>query len=151
MNVPALAEAEDLRARVEQAGVRLTAQRRKVLEELSQERDDATAQKLHRRLVSRGERLGLATVYRALESFVEAGLVDELSHQATERCYRVCRSDEHHHHLVCSSCHRVVELTDCRVAEWVERAAADLGFTATRHELEVSGLCDECRRAGTRA
>ena len=142
---------KNLTGRLEHLGLRLTTQRRRVLDELLQEPDDATAQELHSRLRERGERVGLATVYRALEAFVEAGLVDELSHRPDERCYRACRSAAHHHHLVCSSCHRVVELTDCEVTDWVQRAAAGLGFTAIDHRLEVSGLCAECRRSGSRA
>lgn len=135
---------EGLTARLADAGIRPTRQRLRVLEELAREADDATAQALHRRLVDRGERIGLATVYRALGAFAEAGLIDELPHSQTEACYRLC-SAGHHHHLVCSGCHRVVELTDCRLEDWLSRAAAAEGFVPTSHRLEVVGLCGRCR------
>ena len=126
------------------AGVRTTAQRATVLAELAAERDDVTAQELHERLRARGERLGLATVYRTLRLLAEAGVVDVLSHHAGELCYRWC-GDEHHHHLLCSECHRVVELIDCELEPWLERVSREHGFVTTGHRLEVSGFCPDCR------
>lgn len=126
------------------AGMRATAQRATVFAELAAERDDVTAQELHERLRARGERLGLATVYRTLRLLAEAGVVDVLSHHAGELCYRWC-GDEHHHHLLCSECHRVVELVDCELAPWLERVSREHGFVTTGHRLEVSGVCADCR------
>lgn len=126
------------------AGVRATAQRATVLAELAAERDDVTAQELHERLRARGERLGLATVYRTLRLLAGAGVVDALSHHAGELCYRWC-GDEHHHHLLCSECHRVVELVDCELDPWLERVSREHGFVTTGHRLEVSGVCADCR------
>ena len=125
-------------------GVRPTGQRVHVLAELMRERDDVTAQALHARFRSRGERIGLATVYRTLTLLAGAGAVDALSHHRGELCYRWC-GDAHHHHLVCSSCHRVVEVGDCELDAWLDRVATDHGFVATGHRLEVAGLCADCR------
>jgi Fur family transcriptional regulator, ferric uptake regulator len=127
-----------------EAGVRHTRQRVRVLSELMGERDDVTAQELHERLRSGGERLGLATVYRTLGLLAEAGVIDALSHRPGELCYRWC-GQGHHHHLVCSSCHRVVELADCELDPWLERISRAHGFITTGHRLEVSGLCGACR------
>jgi Fur family transcriptional regulator, ferric uptake regulator len=126
------------------AGVRPTRQRVRVLDELMGERDDVTAQELHERLRSSGEKLGLATVYRTLGLLAEAGVIDALSHRPGELCYRLC-GPGHHHHLVCSSCHRVVELADCELDPWLERISQAHGFVTTGHRLEVSGLCPACR------
>ncbi len=127
-----------------EAGVRPTRQRVRVLDELMGERDDVTAQELHDRLRSGGEKLGLATVYRTLGLLAEAGVIDSLSHRPGELCYRWC-GQGHHHHLVCSSCHRVVELADCELDPWLERISRTHGFVTTGHRLEVSGLCAACR------
>jgi Fur family ferric uptake transcriptional regulator len=127
-----------------EAGLRPTRQRVRVLGELMGERDDVTAQELHERLRSGGERLGLATVYRTLGLLAEAGVIDALSHRPGELCYRWC-GQGHHHHLVCSSCHRVVELADCELDPWLERISGAHGFVTTGHRLEVSGLCGACR------
>jgi Fur family transcriptional regulator, ferric uptake regulator len=114
-----------------------------VLDELAREPNDATAQQLHRRLRSRRDKIGLATVYRALGAMSEAGVVDALSH-GSETCYRLC-GEGHHHHLVCERCHRVIELSGCPANPWIERAAGEAGFVATGHRLEVRGLCAGCR------
>ena len=127
-----------------EAGVRPTRQRVRVLTELMGERDDVTAQELHDRLRAGGERLGLATVYRTLGLLAEAGVIDSLSHRPGELCYRWC-GQGHHHHLVCSSCHRVVELADRELDPWLERISRAHGFVTTGHRLEVSGLCAACR------
>src|SRR6266511_1133740 len=87
-------------------GVRPTKQRLLVLETLAAEPHDATAQEIHARLRDQGEKVGLATVYRALAVLKERDVVDELAHRTGESCYRLC-SPGHHHHLVCSRCHRV--------------------------------------------
>ena len=112
--------------------------------ELRAEGDDVTAQELHARLRKRGEPLGLATVYRTLTLLADEGAIDVLSHHPGELCYRWCGED-HHHHLTCSRCHRVVELGDCELERWLERLSAEHGFVATGHTLEVAGLCANCR------
>ena len=127
-----------------ESGLRSTRQRATVLAELLAEPDDVTAQQLHERLRARGERLGLATVYRTLDLLAEEGVVDALSHRPGELCYRLC-GEGHHHHLTCSSCHQVVELDECELEPWLERISEAHGFVTTGHRLEVAGLCGDCR------
>lgn len=129
--------------RLSAAGIKPSRTRVAVLEELARESNDATAQQLHRRLLSRKKRIGLATVYRALGAMSEAGVVDALPH-GSETCYRLC-GEGHHHHLVCDGCHRVIELSGCPANAWIDRAAGRAGFVATGHRLEVRGLCSGCR------
>src|ERR671937_779999 len=136
----------DLTARLAGAGVRPTRQRLLVLETLAAEPHDATAHEIHARLREADERVGLATVYRALSALKQGGVVDELSHRSGESCYRLC-TPGHHHHLVCSSCHRVEELEDCEIDAWVARASRAHGFRPASHVVEVVGLCAECRAA----
>jgi Fur family ferric uptake transcriptional regulator len=133
-----------LRERLTAKGVRATPGRLLVLDVLAAERDDATAQEIHRRLRERGEPVGLATVYRTLAVLAERGVVDVLAHHRGESCYRLC-GDEHHHHLVCTVCHRVVELEECELDPWIDELAATHGWKAGEHRLEISGLCEECR------
>jgi Fur family transcriptional regulator, ferric uptake regulator len=127
-------------------GVRPTRQRLLVLETLAAEPHDATAQEIHARLRDRGERVGLATVYRALAVLREKEVVDELVHNPGETCYRLC-SPGHHHHLVCSSCHRVEELEGCEIDSWVAKASKRHGFQHASHTVEVVGVCSDCLAA----
>src|SRR5438046_9560485 len=109
----------ELSTRLDRAAVRPTRQRVLVLEALASEEHDATAQEIYARLRRRGERVGLATVYRTLSLLSERGVVDELAHRPSETCYRVC-SPGPPHHLVCSECRRVEELGSCDREPWVD-------------------------------
>jgi Fur family transcriptional regulator, ferric uptake regulator len=135
---------QDLSGLLERHDVRATPRRLEVLGELAQERDDVTAQQLWSRLRERDSRAGLATVYRTLALLSEKGVVDVLSHHGGEQCYRLC-GDEHHHHLLCEKCHRVVEIQECGLDDWVAAAAKQHGFVATDHRVEITGLCADCR------
>jgi Fur family ferric uptake transcriptional regulator len=139
-----MAPAEQAAAFLNENGIRATPQRVFVLEELAREENDATAAQIYERLRRRGTNIGLATVYRTLAILHEHGAVDTLAHHAGELCYRLC-AEAHHHHLVCTGCHRVVELRDCDLEPWVKRSARRHGFTATGHQVEIVGLCADCR------
>ncbi|HZU20054.1 MAG TPA: Fur family transcriptional regulator [Gaiellaceae bacterium] len=129
------------------AGLRPTRHRVAVLDELALEPNDVTAQELWQRLRARGGSVvGRATVYRALAAMREHRVIDAFAHHDGELCYRVC-TNQHHHHLVCRECHRVVELVGCDVGDWVARAGRRHGFAALEHELELSGVCADCRAA----
>ncbi len=134
----------DLAERLTRKGVRATPRRLEVLTELARERDDVTAQELWSRLRKRDSRTGLATVYRTLALLSDAGVVDVFSHHAGEQCYRLC-GDEHHHHLLCERCHRVVEVEGCNLDEWLDGVAQRYGFVTTDHRVEISGFCADCR------
>jgi Fur family ferric uptake transcriptional regulator len=137
----------NLHGRLTDKGIRSTSRRLRVLEVLSEEPGDATAQEIYARLRDQGEGIGLATVYRTLALLSESGVIDALAHRPGEMCYRLC-DEGHHHHLLCSRCHRVVELADCELDPWLDRVANDHGFVATDHRLEVTGVCADCRLSG---
>lgn len=141
-------EHDTTEGRLRRHGLRATPQRVAVLEELLREDNDVTAQELYDRLRGGRKRIGLATVYRTLDALAQAGVIEPLAHFRDALCYRVCRAG-HHHHLVCSECHSIAELRDCTLEEPLARAAAQQGFVATGHHLEVSGVCAAC--AGARA
>ena len=136
---------ETSEAQLRAHGLRATPQRLSVLVELSREPNDVTAQQLYDRLRKGGNRIGMATVYRTLDALAEAGIIEPLAHFRDVLCYRVCR-EGHHHHLVCSQCHSIGELRGCDLEEPLARAAAEHGFVATGHHLEVVGVCAACGR-----
>ncbi|MGI8718868.1 MAG: Fur family transcriptional regulator [Lapillicoccus sp.] len=109
-----------------------------------QDRDDFTsAQDLHARLRAAGSPVGLATVYRTLQTMAADGEVDMLRTDDGEAVYRQC-STGHHHHLVCRRCGRTVEVEGPAVERWAERVSAEHGFTDVRHVLEIVGTCAGC-------
>jgi Fur family ferric uptake transcriptional regulator len=104
-----------------------------------------SAQDLHAMLRSRGERVGLTTVYRTLQSLADAGDLDVMRPPGGEHLYRRC-SDGHHHHLVCRSCGATVEVLGPTVETWADRMAAEHGYTDVAHTLEIFGTCPACKR-----
>ncbi|MCL2653186.1 MAG: transcriptional repressor [Propionibacteriaceae bacterium] len=108
-----------------------------------------TAQQIHNKLAERGEKVGLATVYRTLAVLVETGGLDAIHAHGTganppEWSYRRC-STQHHHHLTCRRCGRTVEIAAPPIENWAAYMASTHGYTAIEHVIEVSGLCPTCQ------
>ncbi|GAB3239434.1 Fur family transcriptional regulator [Kineococcus gypseus] len=125
---------------------RSTRQRSAVSALLDEAQAFLSAQELHARLRARGDSVGLATVYRALQALAEDGDVDVLRTDDGEAVYRRC-STGHHHHLVCRSCGRTVEVEGPQVEAWARRTGAEHGFTQVEHVVEVFGVCAPCSAA----
>ena len=123
--------------------VRTTRQRTAVVAALADSSAFLSARDLHAVLVSRGERVGLATVYRTLAALSASGEVDVIVRDDGESAYRQC-SESHHHHLVCRGCGRTIEITGPAVESWASAEATRHGFTEVRHTLEITGLCGGC-------
>jgi Fur family ferric uptake transcriptional regulator len=104
-----------------------------------------SAQELHAMLRQRGDRVGLTTVYRTLQGMADSGEVDVMRPPGGEHLYRRC-SEGHHHHLVCRSCGRAVEVAGPAVESWASRVAADHGYADVSHTLEIFGTCPDCAR-----
>ncbi len=105
--------------------------------------DFRTASQIHEDLRKVGDRMGLATVYRALQAMEEAGEVDMLRRPDGEAAYRKC-SNGHHHHLVCRNCGAAEEIAAEVVEIWAAEVANRHGFTNVAHEVELYGLCADC-------
>ena len=101
----------------------------------------ASAQDIHAALRELGTPIGLATVYRALQSMVDDGELDALRTDEGETVYRRCGTS-HHHHLVCRECGRTIEVEEPSVERWASRVAAQQGFSDVSHTLEIFGTCD---------
>jgi Fur family ferric uptake transcriptional regulator len=123
--------------------VRNTRQRTAVRDLLADCEGFHSAQDLHAILRERGERVGLTTVYRTLQGLADAGEIDVMRPPGGEHLYRRC-SQGHHHHLVCRSCGRTVEVEGPAVETWAERVAGKHGFSDVSHTMEIFGTCPEC-------
>jgi Fur family ferric uptake transcriptional regulator len=102
-----------------------------------------TAQQIHEELRRRGDRIGLTTVYRTLQAMADSGELDAIRTGDGETAYRRC-SDGHHHHLVCRSCGRTVEVSGPAVERWASAVAEQHGFRDVSHDLEIFGTCETC-------
>lgn len=125
---------------------RVTRQRVAIADVLSQTDEFRSAQQLHEALRDGGDAIGLATVYRTLQALADQGEVDVLRAADGEVLYRQCERREHHHHLVCRSCGRTVEVDGPSVEVWAEQIGASHGFADIDHTLELVGTCKDCAR-----
>jgi Fur family transcriptional regulator, ferric uptake regulator len=135
---------------LEGAGLKRTRQRLAILRSVPGEGRPVTAQDLYARLRHSRGSPGLATVYRTLRSLAEAGVLRTFPAGEGEIAYRRCEPG-HHHHLICDRCGRVLEIPSCEVEEWAAAVAARRGFTASRHQADIFGLCDSCRATARRS
>ena len=123
---------------------RMTRQRAAVLELLGDTQEFRSAQQIHDDLTARGNSIGLATVYRNLQTLAERGDVDVMR-IGEENLFRRCGGSGHHHHLVCRSCGSTVELQGVAIERWVREIVDQTGFTDIDHTFEMTGLCARCR------
>ena len=128
-------------------GERTTKQRTAVMEVLEATNEFTSAKDLYHELRERGEKIGLTTVYRTLQSLADIDAVDALHPPSGETLYRQCNSDHHHHHLVCTKCGRTEEIDGGPIESWAKEKAAGHGFALTGHEAEIFGICAACQSA----
>jgi Fur family ferric uptake transcriptional regulator len=127
------------------AGLAVTAPRRAVYGVLVGRDRPVGAGEVFDRLRASGSRLGLASVYRVLRSFADAGIVHVFAGE--EQRYRICAPDPHAH-LVCEECGRVIERPADTVRGWLAAAREDAGFVANVERSDVYGLCGRCLPGG---
>ncbi|MCL3860606.1 Fur family transcriptional regulator [Actinotalea sp. K2] len=129
---------------------RMTRQRSAVADVLDAVEDFRSAQQLHEILRDRGEGVGLATVYRTLQSLADGGEVDVLRTADGESVYRRCVRRGHHHHLMCRVCGATVEIDGPSVETWAAQMGAQHGFEDIDHTMELFGTCARCAAEGHR-
>lgn len=115
----------------------------KVLTTLERVGGFASAQEVFQKLERDGDRIGLTTVYRALQSLLNDQIVDVLRRDDGEAIYRLC-GDSHHHHLVCKNCGETVEIEGGAIEKWALATAEKHGFRDIGHTAEIFGLCSNC-------
>lgn len=123
---------------------RVTKQRVTIMNFLSEQKEFLSAQNIHDLLKSSGETIGLATVYRTLQSLSEAEQIDAIRSNDGEILYRKCDLEEHHHHLVCKSCGTIVEISGEVFENWITEVAAEYNFSRIEHIAELFGICSKC-------
>lgn len=125
------------------ARTRNTAQRQAISKRLEELSVFVSAQRLHEELARGGTKIGLATVYRTLQTLASDGTVDTLRTDS-EILYRYCGTDSHHHHLVCRLCGKTVEVADSQIEVWANQIASEAGFVDVEHTVELMGTCASC-------
>jgi Fur family ferric uptake transcriptional regulator len=131
-----------------------TRQREAILRSLTEQAGFVSAQTLHTRLRTSGERIGLSTVYRTLHALAGAGLVDVVRDApppaSSGQLFRARPTNGHQHYLVCRSCGHSVTITSPAVERWAIGIGREHDFTDVHHVIELTGQCADCRSDGRR-
>lgn len=135
---------EDFRRLFRDAGLPLTHQREVIFRTVIEMRNHPSPESIYEKVRRRIPSISLATVYKNIRTFVDAGLLREVSlHHGT---LRLETNPEEHHHLVCTECRTIVDLDLDAVEPIRMRRPLPDGFRVSRQSVELSGLCPACAK-----
>jgi Fur family ferric uptake transcriptional regulator len=135
-------------SRLRESSGRSGSARRAVVELLGRHDCCLSAQEIHERLRADGPRVGIASVYRALEGLDELGLVQRVDlGDGVSRFEPALAGGDHHHHLVCDDCGKVEPFEDPCMEAAIVRVADGHGYAVAAHDVVLRGACEECRSA----
>ncbi len=133
---------------LKKAGLKATLPRLKILGILEEpQARHMTAEDVYKALLDMGEEVGLATVYRVLTQFENAGLVIRHNFEGGRSVFEINQGG-HHDHVVCVECGEVFEFYDPAIEERQRRVAETLGFQVDSHSLYMYGVCVGMKREG---
>jgi len=122
--------------------MRMTTQRRAILDLINASNRHWDADELLRVLVDAGHSVGIATIYRGLASLESQGLIDSIQLADKKRYERATKA--HHDHMICTKCGHIEEFSHQTIEALQQAAAAEKGFKLTDHQLVMFGLCSQC-------
>lgn len=131
---------------IQAAGLRRTSQRDLILEIFLRTEGHLTSENLHKLVQKKDPSIGLTTVYRTLKLLTEAGLAREVGFGDGKTYYEHHYNHEHHDHMICTECGKVIEFFSPEIEEMQDQMASNFGFKPTHHSLRMWGICAECQQ-----
>ncbi|MBN2384176.1 transcriptional repressor [bacterium] len=127
--------------------LRMTSERKTILESLVQLHDHFTVTELLHHLEASGHKISRATVYRTIPHLIRSRIIRKASVCSSneEQVYEHIFGHTHHDHLVCDHCGKVVEFFDNEIEDLQDKIAGRYGFKLKYHFLELWGICPECQ------
>lgn len=118
-----------------------------VIHYLGRQRCAASAQEIHAALRAEGRSIGIASVYRSLETLHGAQLVQRFDAGHGEGRYEaVAPGGEHHHHVVCDGCERIMPFEDPALERALDRLAERVPYAIAGHDVVLHGRCPDCQK-----
>lgn len=130
-------------------GYKFTPQRRVVIQAIASSQDHLTPAAIYEKVHQEHPSIGLATIYRTLDILTKLGLICELHAGGSCHSYTTSAS-EHHHHLICSNCGKVIDFSGYDLSLLEQRLSLETGFEINDHLLEFTGLCQACQKEAAR-
>ena len=137
---------DDFQTSIRSLHLKATPKRLAILEILAGDPVYVSPETVWRKMKGRFHQIGLSTVYRNLEDLAEGGLIIKILHPDRKLYYHFCPNTgaSHHHHFVCVSCRRVLDLNFCGLKEIEKEVESNLKGSVVAHLLQVFGLCERC-------
>ncbi|WP_237036356.1 Fur family transcriptional regulator [Mediannikoviicoccus vaginalis] len=133
-------------------GYKITKQREVIFETLLENSSEhLSPEELHLIVNKKDKDIGIATVYRTLQLFEELNLVYKLNFDDNRYRYELTRDEEHqHHHLICTQCNKVEEVSYDLTSDIEESIRKNYGFKVTNYVLKFFGICSQCQEKNSK-
>jgi Fur family ferric uptake transcriptional regulator len=138
-------ELQIFRKYLERRGLKLTAERLALFDEIFGRHEHVEADELLVRLRAKHKKISRATIYRTLELLVDSGIVGRLRIGEAGYRYERLRAGDHHDHLICDHCGKVIEFFEPRIEQLQDDVAERYGFVLLSHTHQMRGICRGCR------
>ena len=126
-------------------GLKLTPEREHVLEGVFSIHKHFNVDKLYDKLRMQHKRISRASIYRTIPLLIKSGLVNESLRCQNNASYEHTYGHDHHDHMVCIKCGRIIEFKDQKIEELQEAVCKKYGFKPIEHKLGIKGYCKKCR------
>lgn len=137
---------DKLKEVIKQKGLKYTKQREIILETILESDRHLSAEDLHQLIQSKypDEKIGIATVYRAVSFLEDSGLISSISLDKDTKKFET-NFKEHHDHLICVKCNKIVEFVNEKIEKEQDKIAKKEGFKLMDHAMYLYGVCKDCQ------
>jgi len=126
---------------------KLTSQREDILKVLIENQNQHfRADTLLKKVKEKNPDIGLATIYRNLELFCELDITNELDFDSSYKYYELNLDENHHHHLVCVNCDKIIEFNDEVLEKFEKKVEEKYDFEIVNHQIKFYGICKDCSK-----
>ncbi|MDR4509229.1 MAG: transcriptional repressor [Candidatus Brocadiaceae bacterium] len=126
--------------------LKFTFERQAILECVFANHDHFEADELLIALRSKSLKISKATIYRTIALLVKSGLLREVIYGERHAHYEHVYGHEHHDHLVCNRCGKIIEFLDRTIEELQEKVCKEHKFKSESHRLQIHGFCEDCQK-----
>lgn len=132
---------------IKESGLRASSRRNAILSIMESEKKHYTVEELHEIVKKTDTGIGLATIYRTIRLFCDAGIAREIRLVNDVTRYELITDSTHHDHLICINCGTFVEVSSEIIEQEQSQIAKNYGFELTNHNLILYGICGKCSKS----
>lgn len=130
---------------LKERGLRMTHQRRKVVQSFLQTSGHVSIDELHELVKESDRRIGAATVFRTLKALTDCGLAREVDLHDGRTRFEPQYKRPHHHHMVCIKCQSTIEFLSPELEQVQSRIVSNYGFNPVEQQVQIYGICEDCQ------